>query len=112
LSGTGKRCPKSSSRARLSTFPTTAKLCPECGRILIKYGVGHGMNFTLDQCGHCLGIWFDKNEWVSLKQRNLHDEVHKVFTASWQTQARKEERKRNLERIYLNRFGSDQPPVF
>jgi hypothetical protein len=36
----------------------------------------------------------------------LHDEVHKVFTASWQNHARKEERKRNLERIYLNRFGS------
>jgi Zn-finger nucleic acid-binding protein len=83
-----------------------AKLCPECGRILIKYGVWHGLNFTLEQCGHCHGVWFDKNEWESLKQRNLHDEVHKVFTASWQTQARKEERKWNLERIYLNRFGS------
>jgi Zn-finger nucleic acid-binding protein len=84
-----------------------AKLCPECGCILIKYEVGRGLNFTLDQCGHCHGIWFDKNEWESLKQRNLHDEVHKIFTASWQTQARKEERKKNLEQIYFSRFGSD-----
>jgi Zn-finger nucleic acid-binding protein len=82
-----------------------AKLCPECECILIKYEVGHGLSFTLEQCGHCQGIWFDKNEWESLKQRNLHDEVHKVFTASWQIQARKEERKQNLEQIYLSRFG-------
>jgi Zn-finger nucleic acid-binding protein len=82
-----------------------AKLCPECQLILIKYGVGRDLNFTLDQCGRCHGIWFNKNEWESLKQRNLHDEVNRFFTASWQIQARKEERKKNLEDIYLNKFG-------
>lgn len=31
-------------------------------RILIKYEVGRDLNFTLEQCGHCHGIWFDKNQ--------------------------------------------------
>jgi Zn-finger nucleic acid-binding protein len=82
-----------------------AKLCPECECILIKYEVGRGLKFTLEQCGRCQGIWFDRNEWESLKQRNLHDEVNKVFTSSWQTQARKEEKKKHLEQIYLSKFG-------
>ena len=36
-----------------------AKLCPECRRIMLRYKVGHGLAFTLDQCSSCNGIWFD-----------------------------------------------------
>ncbi|MGD2181151.1 zf-TFIIB domain-containing protein [Lusitaniella coriacea] len=84
-----------------------AKLCPQCNRILIKYKVGRGTNFHLDHCSSCNGVWFDKNEWETLKARNLHDEIHCIFTQSWQRQVRQEEIEENLDLIYTQKFGSE-----
>lgn len=81
--------------------------CPECRFRMVKYLVGHGFNFTLDQCGGCKGIWLDRNEWEALKERNLHDDVHAMFTAFWQAEALKERRRKHLEEIYISRFGAD-----
>ncbi len=67
------------------------KLCPECGHFLAHRKVGHGVDFCLDRCGNCGGIWFDKNEWEVLLSRHLHDEVHMVFSSPWQKQVREEE---------------------
>jgi len=67
-----------------------AKLCPDCKHILIKYKVGHGMDFHLNRCASCGGIWFEKNEWEALKSKNLHEEIHIIFGAEWQQQAIKE----------------------
>lgn len=41
----------------------TGKLCPECTRILLPSKVGHGLDFRIDRCGNCGGMWFDANEW-------------------------------------------------
>jgi Zn-finger nucleic acid-binding protein len=79
--------------------------CPECRFRMVKYLVGRGLNFTLDHCEGCKGIWLDRNEWEALKKRNLHDDLNSMLTAFWQDQARKEVRKKKLEEIYLNRFG-------
>lgn len=68
------------------------KLCPECGAFLIRHLVGHGIEFHLDRCGRCAGIWLDKNEWEILKSRNLHDDVHMIFSQAWQTQVKREQR--------------------
>ena len=81
--------------------------CPECRFRMVRYLVGHGFNFTLDQCGGCKGIWLDRNEWEALKERNLHDDVHAMFTAFWQAEAQKERRRKHLEEIYITRFGAD-----
>jgi Zn-finger nucleic acid-binding protein len=83
-----------------------AKLCPQCGHILMKYEVGHGEPFRLDQCATCNGIWFDKNEWDALKQDNLHDKVNLVFTAPWQKQVQREHTREHLDTIYTERFGA------
>jgi Zn-finger nucleic acid-binding protein len=88
-----------------------AKLCPECRRILVRYAVGHGTNLTLDHCGSCNGVWLDTNEWEALKGRNLHDEIHLIFTRDWQTQVRKEERKKHLDAIYARHFGTDYEEI-
>lgn len=82
-----------------------ASLCPDCGRILLKYRVGHGIDFFLDHCNGCGGIWLDKNEWEVLKSRNLHDRLHRIFTTSWQKQIRAEEMKIKLENFYAHKFG-------
>jgi Zn-finger nucleic acid-binding protein len=61
-----------------------AKVCIECGKLMSRFRVGKGMEFYLDRCGACGGIWFDRNEWEILKSRNLHDEIHKIFARPWQ----------------------------
>jgi Zn-finger nucleic acid-binding protein len=82
-----------------------AKICPECRRILLKYKVGHGLDFYVDHCSGCGGVWLDKNEWRALKARNLHDEIHRIFSTSWQRQIKHEEMKEKLEALYVGRFG-------
>jgi Zn-finger nucleic acid-binding protein len=84
-----------------------AGLCPWCGYLLIKYRVGHDINFTLDQCGNCNSFWFDKHEWEVLKSRNLHNQVHKVFTPAWQKQIRQEQSKHTWQEIYKEKFGAE-----
>jgi Zn-finger nucleic acid-binding protein len=81
--------------------------CPECHFRLVKYLVGRGFNFTLDHCEGCKGTWLDKHEWEVLKKRNLHDDLHSMLTAFWQDSARKEQRKKKMEQIYVTRFGAD-----
>jgi len=81
------------------------KLCPHCVRILIKYRVGHGTDFVIERCGNCNGVWFDKNEWETLKNQNLHDEIHQIFSQSWQTAIRRQENAEKLDQLYYQKFG-------
>jgi len=81
--------------------------CPECRFRMAKYLVGRGLNFSLDHCEGCLGLWLDRNEWETLKRRNLHDDLHSMLTAFWQKTARQEERRRSMEQIYIGRFGAE-----
>jgi len=74
---------------------------------MVKYLVGHGFSFTIDHCEGCKGVWFDRNEWEVLKERNLHDDLNSMFTSFWQDAAQKEARKKRLEQIYISRFGAD-----
>jgi Zn-finger nucleic acid-binding protein len=83
------------------------KLCPECHTAMFRYTVGRGLDFGLDQCPACKGVWFDADEWEALKERNLHDDIHAVFTAPWQAEVSREERRRRLEQIYLKRYGAE-----
>ena len=84
-----------------------AKLCPRCRRIMLRYQVGHGLTFALDQCDNCNGFWFDANEWEALRECNLHDEVHLIFSAPWQAQLRKTESRQFLESLYAQSFKDD-----
>jgi Zn-finger nucleic acid-binding protein len=88
-----------------------AKLCPDCKCIMLRYKVGHGLNFRLDQCGSCHGIWLDAQEWEALAQRNLHDEIHLIFSAPWQSQVRKEEAQQVLNTLYQDRFQADYDKI-
>lgn len=85
---------------------TKAKLCPDCGHILIKYKVGHGIDFRLDCCNSCNGVWLDKNEWEILKGRNFHEEINRIFTTEWQNEVKTEELKSSMEKIELDKFGT------
>ena len=68
---------------------------------------GRGLDFTVDHCEGCKGIWLDRNEWEALKKRHLHDDLNSIFTSFWQTGAQREIRKKKLEEIYISRFGTE-----
>jgi Zn-finger nucleic acid-binding protein len=82
-----------------------AKLCPDCGRILICYRVWPDISFRLDRCWGCNGVWFDHAEWDVLRSHGLYDKVHMFFTEPWQRKLREEETRRRFEAIYLEYFG-------
>lgn len=90
---------------RPASDSTNAKLCIECGRLMIRNKVGHGIAFFLDRCSACGGTWFDINEWEILKSRNLHDEIHSVFTAAWQSDNRKQQQQTSHENALLAVLG-------
>ena len=81
--------------------------CPECRFRMVKYLVGHGFSFTIDHCQGCKGVWLDRDEWETLREHNLHDDLNSMFTSFWQDEAQKEARKRRLEHIYVTRFGAE-----
>jgi len=62
-----------------------AKICPTCGHLLLRYKIGHEIDFMLDHCGQCNGVWFDKHEWNVLKRKQLHRQIHKMFGAAMAT---------------------------
>lgn len=84
----------------------SAKVCPECGKILLKYKVGHGLDFYVDHCSTCGGVWLDKNEWKALEAKHLHDEIHRIFSTAWQNEVRREHMADKLDQVYQNRFGA------
>lgn len=83
-----------------------ALLCPETRHILLKYRIGHDVGFLIDRCHECGGVWLDGNEWETLKERNLHDDLHEIFLDNWQNEVRRSETRQNLEQIYNERFGA------
>ncbi|MEW5849751.1 MAG: zf-TFIIB domain-containing protein [Myxococcota bacterium] len=87
------------------------KVCPECRRLMVRYRVGRGVDFRLDQCGACSGMWFDRNEWEALRQQGLHLQLNLIFTEPWQDRARRDESRKVMEGIYLKRFGDDYEEV-
>ena len=86
--------------------PDIAKICPECGHIMLRYRVGHEITFDLDHCGNCNGVWFDANEWEHIRLRNLHDKVHRMFGPGWQRQVWIEQRQQARDELYLQKFGA------
>lgn len=82
-----------------------AAACPDCGHFLRKYKIGAKVEFHLDRCSNCNGVWLDKNEWEALKAADLHDEINKVFTKPWQRRIEDETTAGKLEEMYLKKFG-------
>jgi Zn-finger nucleic acid-binding protein len=84
-----------------------AKLCSDCSRILTKYKVGHGLDFYVEHCSDCGGIWLDKHEWEALKAKGLSDDITRMFSTQWQKAVRDEKKALTMEKVYTDRFGSE-----
>lgn len=83
-----------------------AYICPESGRVLLRYKVGHGLNFHIDRSPVSGGVWLDKGEWEALKSKGLHTQMHLIFTASYQRQVRTAEYDQTIEDNFKNRIGA------
>jgi len=76
-----------------------ALICPESGRLLLRYRVGHGLPFHVDRSPATGGVWLDKGEWEALKNKGLHISLHLIFTAAYQRQVRSTEYDQSLRNI-------------
>ncbi len=81
------------------------KRCPEDGHFLIRHRVGHGLDFHLDRCGHCGGIWLDPGEWEAMRQKGLHEKLHFVFSSAWQARVREQERRDARTELLKTKLG-------
>lgn len=84
-----------------------ALICPESGRLLLRYRVGHGLHFHIDRSPATGGIWLDKGEWEALKSKGLHVSLHLIFTASYQRQVRSEEYDQSMKETFRDRIGAE-----
>ena len=82
-----------------------ALICPESGRLLIRYRVGHGLQFHIDLSPVTGGVWLDKGEWEALKSKGLHSQMNLIFTASYQRQLRTAVYSESLEQAFRARIG-------
>lgn len=91
--------------ASLAAEPSHAKQCPYCRHLLLPYKIRLEIPFTVDHCDACNSMWFDRGEWHALQRRNLHDNLHQIFSAPWQRRLRRERHRVALEAIYAEKFG-------
>jgi len=102
---------ESKNKEASSRFPVTeankAAVCPDCGHFLRKYKIGSSIDFHLDRCNSCNGVWLERNEWQILKMVDLHDEINQMFTKPWQQHIRDEVAAKKLDVMYLEKFGED-----
>jgi Zn-finger nucleic acid-binding protein len=83
------------------------KFCPGCGRFLARARPAQGMAFFVNRCGGCGGIWLDAGEWENLRAVGLHDQIHFIFSDSWQAELAKAERTRQHEQLLAEKLGPD-----
>lgn len=82
-------------------------ICPESGRLLLRYRVGHGLPFHIDRSPVTGGIWLDRGEWEALKSKGLHTSLHLIFTAAYQRQVRSTEYDQSLNDTFRDRIGPE-----
>ena len=82
-----------------------ALICPESGRLLLRYLVGHGLAFHIERSPVTGGVWLDRGEWDALKSKGLHVELHLIFTAAYQRGIRTQEYAATMEQTFRERIG-------
>ena len=84
-----------------------ARICPECGCIMCRHEVGHGVPFAIDRCSACGGFWLDRGEFEALQRRNLHDDIHFVFSQAWQQTVLRQKENEQYEQRIQGLLGRD-----
>jgi Zn-finger nucleic acid-binding protein len=85
---------------------SAAKLCPNCGRFLSRHKADAKVNFFIDRCAACGGIWLDANEWLALQELHLHQALHQVFSTAWQAEVHRQEQIQQFDQRMGEILGS------
>lgn len=83
-----------------------ALVCPESGRLLFRYKVGHGLMFHVDVSPDTGGLWLDRGEWQALKSKGLHTELNLISSSAYQHQIRASEYEAKLDQTFRDRIGA------
>jgi Zn-finger nucleic acid-binding protein len=73
--------------------------------LLLPYLPGNGLDFRLDHCDHCNGVWLESGEWELLQYHQLASKLPVIFTQAWQQQIRQADHRQRMAAIYTRRFG-------
>jgi Zn-finger nucleic acid-binding protein len=87
--------------------PHKPRLCPRCGRFLIRHRISLDLPFTLDRCGVCAGVWFDSGEWAAVESRALLPRLNHLFNDAHQHRMAMEQRRRDYESRCRSIVGED-----
>ena len=63
--------------------------------------------FYLEHCLTCGGTWCDRGEWEILEQLNLHTNIPKIFSSSWQAQVRASHMNELERQAVIEKVGVD-----
>lgn len=100
--------PENTTAAAVAVTDThKAKICPQCGHLLLPYRVGNGLSFSIDYCSACSGTWLDHGEWDALKARNLHGSLRDIVATSWQAAVRRADAQDGIEQTCKRLLGAD-----
>lgn len=72
----------------LEADATKALLSPRSGRLMRKYRVGRGLDFSIDFDSSTGGFWLDREELETLQARSMQDELHLICSPEYQAQLR------------------------
>ena len=89
------------------TDTTKAMICPETGRIMLKYLISKETDHRIDLSRLANAVWLDKGEWDLLKAEGLTGNLHEIFTDQWQASIRESETADVLTAVYGQKFGKD-----
>lgn len=59
-------------------------VCPNDGNLMIKYRLMVGVEFYMDRCTDCGGIWLDRQEWQILQSGEVSINLANLCNGLWQ----------------------------
>lgn len=84
---------------------TDALLCPESGAIMTKYRITSDTEHKIDWSEK--GIWLDKGEWESMKEKGVADKLNQIFSEQWQSRIQKRRQRNTIDARYTQQFGEE-----
>ena len=62
--------------------------CPEGHGIMLRARAGEPLDFSIERCPHCRGIWLDEGEWERIVRHEL--DLHSLFDPKMRAKRRAE----------------------
>jgi Zn-finger nucleic acid-binding protein len=75
---------------------------------MVRYRVGNGLSLQIDRSPKTGGVWLDPGEWEALKSKGLHEQLHLIFSASYQWRVRTELARAQLQSRFRQRIGHQE----